>query len=144
MTAVGFFALAVLGLGILSFITDADIISVPGLGQAPGVIGMIAAVAVFVGVLWLALKIARPKFRSVWSISILTALAHLLAVAMGVLFTSGDFIAALSVMGALITGGATVVLFVVAAVAAWGGVALRRTRAERPRWPWEREDPDQA
>lgn len=140
MTTVGFFALAVFGLGMLSFITDADIIAVPGLGQAPGVIGMIVAVAVFVGVLWLAVRITHPKFRSVWSISILTAIAHLLAVGTGVLFTSGDFVKGLSVMGGLITGGTSVVLLIVAAVAAWAGVALRRTRAARPRWPWERED----
>lgn len=141
MTTVGFFALTVLGLGMLSFFTDTDIISVPGLGQAPGVVGMIVAVAVFAGILWLAVKITHPKFRSVWAISIMTAIAHLLAVGIGALFASGDFAKALAVMGALITGGASVVLFVVAAVSAWAGVALRLTRAQRPRWPWEREDP---
>jgi len=29
-----------------------------------------------------------------------------------------------------------------AAVAGWAGVALRRTRASRPRWPWEGDESD--
>lgn len=143
MSTVGFFALALFGLGALSFITDADIISAPGLGQAPGVAGMIVAVAVFASILWLAVKITRPQFRSVWTIAIVTALAHLLVVGVGVLFASGDFVTALAVMGELITGGASVVLLVAAAIAGWAGVALRRTRAQRPRWPWESRDSDQ-
>ncbi|HCS61999.1 MAG TPA: hypothetical protein DIW46_11520 [Microbacterium sp.] len=143
MTAVGFAALSILGLGVLSFVTDADIIGVPGLGPVPGVIGMIIAIAVFAGILWLALRITHPRFRSVWSISILTAIAHLLVVGAAVLFSTGQFVTALAVMGGLITGGASLVLVAVALVSAWGGVALRLTRAQRPRWPWEREDPDQ-
>ena len=39
LATIGFFALAVFGLGAVSVVTDADIISVPGLGQVPGVIG---------------------------------------------------------------------------------------------------------
>ncbi|KDA07058.1 hypothetical protein DC31_01080 [Microbacterium sp. CH12i] len=144
MATIGFFALAVFGLGALSIATDAEIISVAGVGQAPGIIGMIIAVAVFAGILWLALRIAQPRFRSVWAISIATTLAHLLAVGVGLLFAGGDFVTALAVMGGLVTGGASLVMLVVAAIAAWAGVALRRTRAKRPRWPWEREDSDEA
>lgn len=143
MATVGFFALSILGLGVLSFTTDADIISVPGLGQAPGVVGMIIAVAVFAGILWLAVRITHPKFRSVWSIAVMTAIAHLLAVGAAVLFTTGEFVTSLVVMGGLIAGGTSLVLFAVAVIAAWAGVALRRTRAQRPRWPWERENPDE-
>ncbi|WP_300268482.1 hypothetical protein [Microbacterium sp.] len=140
MTAVGFFAFATLGLGILSFATDADIIGVPGLGQAPGVIGMIVAVVTFAGILSQAVRIRYPRFRSVWAISIMTAIAHLLAVGIVAMFTSGEFVTGMSVMGGLITGGSSLVMLVVAAIAAWVGVALRRTRAARPRWPWEKDD----
>jgi len=143
MATVGFFALAVFGLGALSMLTDADIISVPGLGQAPGIVGMIAAMAVFAGILWLAVRISRPRFRSVGTIAVSSALGHLLAVGFAALVVSGEFVTALSVMGGLVTGGASIVLLVAAAVAAWGGVALRRTRAEKPRWPWERQDADE-
>ncbi|MGO3328637.1 MAG: hypothetical protein ACTIMF_18890 [Gordonia sp. (in: high G+C Gram-positive bacteria)] len=142
MTAIGFFALAVFGLGALSVATDADIISVHGLGQAPGIVGMIIAIAVFAGILWLAVRIARPRFRSVWTIAIATALAHLIGVGIATLVVTGEFVTGLAVMGGLISGGASLIILAAAAVAGWAGVALRRTRAGRPRWPWERDDPD--
>jgi small-conductance mechanosensitive channel len=144
MTTIGFFALAVFGLGALSIATDADIIAIPGLGQAPGAVGMIIAVAVFAGILWAAVRIKHPRFRSVWAISITTALAHLLGVGLVVAITSGEFVTALAVMGGLITGGSSLVILVVAAVTSWAGVALRRTKAKHPRWPWERDDPNDA
>ena len=140
MTTVGFFALAVFGLGALTVATDADLIDVPGLGQAPGVVGMLFAIAVFAGVLWAAVRIRHPRFRSVGAIAIATALVHLLAVGATALIVAGEVIAALSVMGGLVTGGASLVILAAAAIAGWAGVALRRTRAERPKWPWERED----
>ena len=143
MTTIGFFAIAVFGLGVLSVVTDADIISVPDTGQAPGIVGMIVAVAVFAGILYLAVRITHPKFRSVWAISIATAFAHMLAAAIGALIATGDFVNALAVMGELITGGASVVILATSAIAGWAGVALRRTRAKRPRWPWERDDIDE-
>ncbi len=143
MTTIGFFAIAVFGLGVLSIVTDADIISVPDSGQAPGIIGMIVAVAVFAGILYLAVRITHPRFRSVWAISITTAFAHMLAAAIGALVVTGDFVNALAVMGELITGGASVVILATSAIAGWAGVALRRTRAKRPRWPWERDDIDE-
>lgn len=143
MATVGFFALAVFGLGALSMLTDADIISVPGLGQAPGIVGMVAALAVFAGLLWLAVRTSRPGFRSVGTIAVSSALGHLLAVGFAVLVVSGEFVTALAVMGGLITGGSSIVLLVAAAIAAWAGVALRRTRSQKPRWPWEHADDDQ-
>ncbi|KQQ66343.1 hypothetical protein ASF63_12275 [Microbacterium sp. Leaf320] len=140
LAAVGFFALAVFGLGAVSIATDTDIISVPGLGPVPGVVGMIAAVLVFALSLWGALRRPRPSFLAVPGIAIATALAHLVAVWMGAAMARGDLIVATAVAGALVTGGASAVLGLAAAIAAWGGIALRRTRAQHPQWPWERED----
>jgi hypothetical protein len=140
LAVISFFALAILGLGVLSNLTDADIITVPGLGQAPGVIGMIAAVAVFAGTLWAALRRGHPSFLSVPVIGLATALAHLGVVWAAVLVATGDLIVATVVAGELVRGGASLVLLLVAVIAGWGGVALRRTRAEHPRWPWERDD----
>lgn len=142
MATIGFFALTVFGLGALSIVTDADIISIPDLGQVPGVVGMIIAIASFAGILWLAVRSTSPRFRSVWTIAVSSALAHLLAVAVAVLVVRGEFVTALAVMGALVTGGASAVILVTAAIAGWAGVALRRTRAARPRWPWEQDEPD--
>ncbi|MBO9627095.1 MAG: hypothetical protein J7484_12065 [Microbacterium sp.] len=137
---IGFFALAVFGLGALSVATDADVISTPGLGQTPGIVGMILAVAVFALSLGLALRQRHPSFWSVPSAAVATALAHLVAVWVAVLVPGGDVIVATAVAGDLVRGGASAVIVLAAAVAAWGGIALRRTRAQHPRWPWERHD----
>ena len=65
LSTVSFFALAIVGLGAVSFAMDADIIGVPGLGQGPGVIGMATAVAVFAGVEWAAVRIARRGLKPI-------------------------------------------------------------------------------
>jgi hypothetical protein len=101
---------------------------------------MIIAVVAFAGILWLAVRIVHPRFRSVWTIAIATPLAHLLGVGVTALVVTGEFVTALAAMGGLITGGASLVVLVAAGTAGWAGIALRRTRASRPRWPWERDD----
>ena len=140
LATVGFFALAVFGLGALSVGTDRDIIAVPGLGQVPGVAGMIAAVAAFALLLWATVRRPRPAFTATVAIALLAALAHLVVVWIAVLIGTGDVVIATAVAGDLVRGGASLVLVVAAAVGAWGGIALRRTRAEHPRWPWERDE----
>lgn len=143
LTAIGFFAIAVFGLGALSVITDSDVISVPGAGQAPGIVGMILAIAAFAGVLWLAVRGEHPRFRSVWTIAVVTALVHLIGAGAAALVAVGEVVTALAVMGELVTDGASLVVLIAAAIAGWAGVALRRTRQSSPQWPWEREDPDE-
>ncbi|WP_334150420.1 hypothetical protein [Microbacterium sp.] len=140
LATIGFFALAVFGLGAVSIITDADIISVPGLGQAPGVIGMSVALLAFAVTLWSALRRDRPSYVSAAAIALVSALAHLIAVWMAVLIATGGIITATAVAGDLVRGGASAVLLLAAAIAGWAGVALRRTRSRRPQWPWERDD----
>lgn len=142
MAVVSFFALAILGLGVLSNLTDTDIIAVPGIGAAPGVFGMLAAVVFFALPLWSALRRAAPSFVSVPVIALTSALAHLVVVWLTVLFGSGDLVLATVVAGGFVRGGASLVLLLAAAVAAWGGIALRRTHARHPRWPWERDEPE--
>ena len=137
---VGFFALAVFGLGALSVLTDADIIAVPGLGPAPGVIGMLAAVLGFALMLWSTLRRPHPSFLTTISIALVTGLAHLAGVWAAVLAGSGNVVIATAVAGDLVRGGASAVLLLAAAIGGWGGIALRRTRAAHPRWPWEREE----
>lgn len=140
LAAIGFFALSIFGLGALSLATDSDIIAVPGLGQGPGVVGMAAAVAAFAVSLWLSVRVAHPSFLSVPTVAIVTGLAHLAAVWIAVLLGTSDLILATAVAGDLVRGGASIVLLLAAAVASWSGVALRRTRAQHPRWPWEEHD----
>ncbi|MCI1019174.1 hypothetical protein HWD99_11095 [Microbacterium sp. C5A9] len=140
LATVGFFALAVFGLGALTVATDTDIIAVPGLGQLPGAAGMLVAVLAFALGLWMALRRAHPSFLSVPGIGVGVGLAHLVAVWVGVVLATGDLVIATAVTGDLVRGGASLVLLLAAAVAAWGGIALRRTRASHPQWPWEKDE----
>jgi hypothetical protein len=136
----GFFALIVFGLGAVSIVTDAEIISVPGLGPFPGVVGVVAALLAFACALVLALRADRPSFVSVPMIALTAGLAHLVAVWASVLASTGDVILSTVVAGDLVRGGSSVVIVLAASIAAWGGIALRRTRARHPRWPWERDE----
>lgn len=139
LATVGFFALAVFGLGALSIATDTDIIATPGLGQVPGAAGMLMGVVVFALVLAASLRRDRPSFASSPAVALAAALAHLVAVWIGAA-ASGDAIVATATVGGLVQGGASVVILAAGAIAAWAGIALRRTHASRPRWPWEQDD----
>lgn len=140
LASISFFALALFGLGALSVATDADIIAVPDLGQAPGVIGMLAAVVSFALMLWSTLRRQHPSYVATIAIALVAGLVHLAAVWITVLFGAGNVVLATAVAGDLVRGGASVILVLAALIAAWGGIALRRTRAEHPRWPWERDE----
>ncbi|WP_058632569.1 hypothetical protein [Microbacterium oxydans] len=140
LATIGFFALAVFGLGAVSVATDTDIIAVPNLGQVPGVAGMIAAVVSFALVLWSTLRRSHPSYVATVAIALTAGLAHLVVVWFAVLIGDGDLVLATAVAGDLVRGGASAVIVLAALIAGWGGIALRRTRAEHPRWPWEREE----
>jgi hypothetical protein len=137
---IGFFALAVFGLGALSVATDTDIIAVPNLGQAPGAIGMLVAVISFALMLFSTLRRPQPSYVATIAIALLAGILHLVAVWGTVLFGTGSFVLATAVAGDLVRGGASAILVLAGLLAGWGGIALRRTRAEHPRWPWERDD----
>lgn len=142
LATISFFALAVFGLGAVSIATDSDIIAVRGLGPLPGAIGMLAAVVTFALSLRSSLQRTQPSFVSAPAVALATALAHLVVVWIGVAVARGDLIVATVVAGDLVRGGASAVLLAAAAIAAWGGIALRRTRAQHPQWPWERAEDD--
>lgn len=140
LSTVGFFALAVFGLGGVSVLTDSDLIAIPGLGPLPGVGGMLVAVVTFALLLWLTVRRGHPSFISAVVVAVATALAHLVAVWVGVLVGTSDLVISTAVAGDLVRGGASAVMLLAAAIGAWSGIALRRTRAQHPQWPWERDD----
>lgn len=144
LASILFFALAIAGLGALTFFTDTDIIAVPGLGQAPGAFGMVAALAVFAATLWATVRTPRPAYATVFITILAVPLAHLIVVWIGVLVTGAGIVVATTVVGDFVRGGVSLVLLVVAALAGWTGVAFRRTRGRRPEWPWEGKDDDEA
>lgn len=137
---VGFFALLVAGFGLLSLLTDAEVLPVAGLGQLPGVGGATLAVVVFAATTWLAIRRPHPSYGAVAPIVVATFLAYLLGVAAGAVFAGIGAASAVAAVGGFATSWFAVVLASTAFVAGWAAVALVRTRASRPRWPWERGD----
>lgn len=130
-------ALVILGLGMLSYFTDSDILSVPDLGQFPGVAGMVVAIVVFVAIVVPSLRPRRPAYPAFVLAGVATALAHLASVWLAALLGGAGVAAATAAVMQLVVGGASVVIALAAFVAAWVGIALRRTRAQKPHWPWE-------
>jgi hypothetical protein len=83
---------------------------------------------------------AGPGHPSFWG-SAWTTLACYVAYVGGVwlaaLVTGADLAVATAAAGRLATSWFGVAVAAAAFVCAWSGIALVRTRARRPRWPWE-------
>lgn len=139
---VGFAALVIFGLGMASLVTGEAVIATPGLGQVPGIAGVVCALLAFAGGLWAAIGRAGVAHPSFWGAAWTTAasfLAYIGGVWFGALFTGADLGVATAVAGRLATSWFGLVVAAAAFVCAWSGIALVRTRARRPRWPWEDE-----
>jgi len=147
---IGFIALTICGLGITSLVTGEDVIATPGLGQIPGAAGVVCATLAFAGGLWGAIARtgvasgsaggAGARHPSYWGAAWTTAaafIAYVGGVWFAALFTGTDLAVATAVAGRLATSWFGVVVAASAFVAAWSGIALVRTHAHRPRWPWE-------
>src|SRR5688572_30244268 len=52
---IGFVALTIFGLGMTSLLAGEDVIAAPGLGQIPGIAGVVCATLAFAGGLWAAI-----------------------------------------------------------------------------------------
>jgi hypothetical protein len=155
---IGFGALTIFGLGMVSLATAEDVIATPGLGQIPGITGVILAVLAFAGGLWAAIgRTGRSvdavtpttadhgpgRQPSFWGVVWTTAacfLAYVGGVWLAAVATGADLGVATGVAGRLATSWFGAVVAGSAFVCAWAGIALVRTRAHRPRWPWESPD----
>lgn len=139
LATVSFVALLIFGLGMLSLLLNADVVATPGLGLAPGVAATTAATVAFAAGLWAGIR-RRPSYLAAVWCAAAAFLAYLGGVWFGALLAGGGPAAALGAAGAVATSWFGVVVAAVGLVCGWGGVALVRTRAARPRWPWESED----
>ena len=137
---VGFFALVIAGFGLVSLFADAEVIPVAGLGHAPGVVALALSAAVFAAALWSGVRVPRPSFWSVVLVVAASFLAYLAGVIVGAVLTGADAARTASAVAGFATSWFAVVLAGAALVAGWSGVALVRTRASRPHWPWERDE----
>lgn len=129
-----------MGLGVLSLFSEQDIISVPDLGQLPGVVGMGLSVVVFAIALRGVLAVPRPSFVSSVFLALAAALVHLGGVWGAAVSEGSGAVKATAAAGQLVLGGASAVIVLAALVAAWVGIALRRTAAHAPHWPWEKDE----
>lgn len=136
----GFAALLIAGLGMTSLLMDAEVIGVEGLGAVPGAAGFTGAVALFAAVVWAAVRAARPSYGSAAVAAPAALIGYVGGVWLGAVLTGVDVARASAAAGGFATSAFALVLLLVAFAAGWVGVALVRTRAQRPRWPWEGED----
>lgn len=138
--SVGFVALAICGLGVTSLVLDEDVISTPGGGQVPGIVGMIVALAVFAGSLAVALRAPHPSFWNAPVVALAVFLLYGGGVAIGAAIAGVDPAAAVAAAGRTLVSWFGVIVAAAAVIAAWAGIALVRTRARRPRWGWEGDE----
>lgn len=141
--AVTYGALAICLTGFASLLTDTDVIAVPGIGPVPGALAVLVSVIVFAVVLWPALRLPRPAFTGAIPVALATALAHLAALWLLAAILGPGPAPATAAVAAAITGWTSPAFLVAAAVAAWGGIAFRRTAARPPQWPWETHPDDE-
>ncbi len=138
-TTAAFIALLIFGLGMLSLALGEDVIEAPGLGQIPGILAVALSTAAFAGSLWAAVRMPSPSFWGAAWTTAATFIGYLVGMWFGAVATGADLAVATAVAGRIATTWFGVVVAGAALVASWGGIALVRTRAQRPRWPWEDE-----
>jgi hypothetical protein len=139
LATVSFIALLIFALGMVSLVQSADIIESPGLGQIPGIFATTVTIGAFALTLWIGLSKPQPSFWSALWAAVACYLAYVGALWIGTLVASEEFAIASGVAGRIATTWFGVAVAAAAALSAWGGIALARTRSDRPRWPWEDE-----
>ncbi len=125
---------------MLSLVTDRDVIATPGLPPVPGPLAFGAAAVAFAGALWPALRADRPRYTDVILVAFASALVHLGALWIFALLFGVDIAIATAAVAETATSWTVVVVAGAAAVAGWAAIAVRRTEAHRPKWPWERDE----
>lgn len=142
LATIGFFALLIAALGMTSLLLEQEVIATEGLGQLPGVFAVAAATLAVGGVLLVALRRPQPFYGIAGLVMVAAVLAYLVGFWIGAALQGDDLALAVSAAGAFLLSWFALELAVIAFIAGWVGVALVRTRAGRPRWPWESDTPD--
>ncbi|WOQ69328.1 hypothetical protein RYJ27_11595 [Microbacterium limosum] len=136
----GFFALLVFALGMVSLLTGEAVIAEPGLGQAPGILGTILAVAGFAAVTAWALPRGRAGAGSAVLTGLVAAASYCVGVAVGATVTGTDPLRALGIGASLAVSWVAAVIVIAGALAGAGAAVAARSGPGVPRWPWERDD----
>ncbi|MBB2975415.1 hypothetical protein FHX49_000981 [Microbacterium endophyticum] len=133
----GFIALAICGLGLASLVTNTDVIVTTGLGQVPGVVGFLAATAAWAAVVWVGVRRSHPSFFTAGWACAASYVAYVAVTGIAAAVAVSDLAVGTSVSAALAVGWPGGIIALSAFTAAWSAVALVRTRARPPQWPWE-------
>jgi len=123
-----------------SLFTNTDVIDTPGLTAVPGAAGIVVSGCGFALVLGAGLRAPHPSFFTALWAALAAALAYLAGVWVAALVSGADAALATSVVGRLAVGWVAPVVAVSAFVTGWAAIAVARTGARPPRWPWERDD----
>ncbi|MGF3057026.1 hypothetical protein [Microbacterium sp. YY-01] len=132
-----FFSVAIMGLGFLTLLTETDIIEVQGLGQAPGIIGMVAAILALTFLMLPTLRAARATFGAAMLATIVVPLAHLVVVWIVATVTGESIVDATVAARDLVLRGPSLILGLSALLVA-GAAVMVRARGQQMRWPWEK------
>ncbi|WOF22413.1 hypothetical protein N8K70_13595 [Microbacterium betulae] len=136
----GYGALVVCVLGFGSLLTETDVIATPGIDIVPGVLAVVVSVAGFGLALQPVLRRARPRFTAVIGVMAGVAASYCASLWLLALLFGAGAAASTAAVGQVLIGWQVPLLAAAAGVAAWVAVAVRRTRARPPRWPWERHE----
>ncbi|MCJ1706320.1 hypothetical protein [Microbacterium sp. VKM Ac-2923] len=138
--SVVFIALSIAALGVASLVLDADVIPVRGLGAVPGVIGQLAALGCFAGVLLWGLRARPPSYLTAVPCAVGAYVGEVVGVVVGALISGADPARGVAAAGSVALGFAGPVVAAAGLVAALFGVLLLRARTNGPRWGWEDDD----
>ncbi|WJL94567.1 hypothetical protein QSU92_11350 [Microbacterium sp. ET2] len=156
---VGYVALMIFGLGMTSLALDRSVIEVQGLGPLPGVFAATASTLAVAGVLLSVMPrpllpqpdappragaAATPRYSAALWTAIGAYLGYVVVVWIAVVASGEELSTASTVAGGVAASWFGLVLAAAGAIAGISGVAMVRTRGERPQWPWEGEERDDA
>ena len=136
----GFGALSICGFGFLSLLTGSDVVPSERIGHLPGPVGFAVAVAALSLVLLDGLRRPRPSYVLAVPAALAVFAAYPAGLAVASVLGGVDPVFAATAAAQFAGSWYAVVLAAAAAAAGWVAVALVRTRARRPEWPWEHDD----
>lgn len=140
----GFFALLIAGFLITSVLTGTEVVAVSGVSSMPGVIGAALGIGGFAVATAIALRFPHPSYVSSLGIVVGAFVGYLIGLAAGAIVVGVDLHTGWMLVTDFVTRPYVLVLLGAAFVSGWAAIALVRTRAHRPSWPWEHDDDDDA
>lgn len=135
--SVGYLALLVAGLGFGSLLIDDDVITTAGVSLIAAYVAAGISILAFAAFLLGPARRERPSYWFAGSTAIGTAAVHALMLGITALLSTGDLGIVGGVLSEILVGWVSPLILGAALIASWAALAVRRTAAGRPRWPWE-------